>query len=69
MSRPDEETVRFSATERRLLADLAAVQGVSVESLIREALTLPPYEAEKRPRHLHIVRLRGEAHTSSRLRL
>jgi hypothetical protein len=34
MQRPDAELVRFSPVERRLLADLAAVQGVSLESLI-----------------------------------
>lgn len=69
MDRPDAELVRFSPVERRLLADLAAAEGVSVESLIREALTLPPYAPEKRRRHLSIVRLRDGGHTSSRLKL
>jgi hypothetical protein len=69
MDRPEGELVRFSPVERRLLADLAAAEGVSVETLIREALTLTPYVPEKRRRHLSVVRLRDGGHTSSRLRL
>jgi hypothetical protein len=69
MDRPEGELVRFSPVERRLLADLAAAQGVTVETVIREALTLLPYATpEKRRRHLSVVRLRDVPHTS-RLRL
>jgi predicted DNA-binding protein with PD1-like motif len=47
--------VRFSAEEHRLLADLATDQGISVEALIREALTLGPFEARAPASHLHVV--------------
>jgi hypothetical protein len=69
MRRPHVEFVRFSSVERKLLSDLAAVQEVSVESLIREALNLPPYKPERRPRHLRIVRRRDDARTTGRLAL
>jgi hypothetical protein len=69
MRRGDAEHVRFSLVERRLLSDLAAAQGVSVENLIRETLNLPPYAPEKRPRHLRIVRRRDDPHSSSQLAL
>jgi hypothetical protein len=60
MSEPDIGTlsVRFSVEERRLLEDFASISGVSVESLIREALFLPPLDARTR-RHLRIVRGTG----------
>jgi hypothetical protein len=65
----EPELVRFSPVERRLLSDLAAAQGMSVEDLIRDALMLPPCEPGTHPRHLRIVRGGGERHTTSRLAL
>jgi hypothetical protein len=47
--------IRFSVAEHRLLDDLAAAQGVDVETLIREALTFSPIEAHGTPRHLQLV--------------
>jgi hypothetical protein len=64
----ETEQVRFSPVERRLLRDLAAAEGVSVEDLIRDALTLPPCESGTHP-HLRIVRGGGESHTTGRLAL
>jgi hypothetical protein len=68
---PMLEPVRFSPLEHRLLSDLSAAQGMSVENLIRESLTLPPYEPETRVRHLRIVRRSDgdEIHTTSHLAL
>ncbi len=34
--------IRVSASERHLLEDFAAAHGVSIETLVREALTFPP---------------------------
>jgi hypothetical protein len=49
-------SVRFSAEEHRLLDDLAVDQGIDVETLIREALTLGPIDAPAIAPHLRIVR-------------
>jgi len=65
----EPQLVRFSPVERRLLTALAAAQGMSVEDLIRDALTLPPCEPGTRSRHLRIVRGGDELHTASRLAL
>jgi hypothetical protein len=37
--------VRFSEPEHRLLRSFAAAQGVSLETLVREALALAPIDA------------------------
>ena len=67
----EAQAVRFSPVERRLLRDLARAQGMTVEDLIREALTLPLCEPGTRSRHLRIVRRSDgdETHTTSRLAL
>jgi hypothetical protein len=49
-------SVRFSAEEHRLLDDLAVDQGIDVETLIREALTLGPIDAPAFAPHLRVVR-------------
>jgi hypothetical protein len=49
-------SVRFSAEEHRLLDDLAVDQGIDVETLIREALTLGPIDAPAVASHLRVVR-------------
>jgi hypothetical protein len=49
-------SVRFSTDEHRLLGDLASDQGVDVETLIREALTLGPIDAPASTPHLRVVR-------------
>ena len=49
-------SVRFSAEEHRLLDDLAVDQGIDVETLIREALTLGPVDAPAIATHLRVVR-------------
>lgn len=41
-----EAAVRFLPLERRVLDELAAAQGISLESSSREALTLAPYAPE-----------------------
>lgn len=41
--------VRFSPAEHRLLANLAAAQGMTVEALVRDALTLAPIDARGAP--------------------
>jgi hypothetical protein len=41
--------VRFSPAEHRLLANLAAAQGMTVETLVRDALTLAPIDAGGAP--------------------
>jgi hypothetical protein len=64
----EPQLVRFSPVERRLLRDLAAAQGMSIEDL-RDALTLPPCAPGTRVRHLRIVRGGDELHTASRLAL
>jgi hypothetical protein len=51
--------VRFSGVEHRLLDDLAAAQGVDVETLIREALTFAPIDGPGAARHLQVVRSEG----------
>jgi hypothetical protein len=48
--------IRFSGAEHRLLDDLAAAQGVDIESLIREALTFAPIDPPGAERHLQVVR-------------
>jgi hypothetical protein len=48
-------SVRFSAAEHRLLDDLATDQGIDVETLIREALTLGPIDARAPVPHLRVV--------------
>jgi hypothetical protein len=48
--------IRFSPPEHRLLEDLAAAQGVDLETLIREALTFGPIEADAAAPRLRIVR-------------
>jgi hypothetical protein len=61
-------SVRFYAEEHRLLDDLAADQGIDVEALIREALTLGPIDAPAVAPHLRVVRgdERGTADTWKR---
>jgi hypothetical protein len=50
-------SVRLSLAEHRLLTDLAGARGVSVETLVREALALPPMHVHASPgRRLEIVR-------------
>ncbi len=50
-------SVRLSLVEHRLLNDLAGAQGVSIETLVREALALAPFDARDHPaRRLQIVR-------------
>jgi hypothetical protein len=50
-------SVRLSLAEHRLLHDLAGARSVSVETLVREALALPPMHAHASPtRRLEIVR-------------
>jgi hypothetical protein len=49
-------SVRFSAAEHRLLDDLAVDQGIDVETLIREALTLGPIDTPASEPHLRVVR-------------
>jgi hypothetical protein len=50
-------SVRLSAAEHRLLHDLAGARSVSVETLVREALALPPMHVQASPaRRLEIVR-------------
>jgi hypothetical protein len=50
-------SVRFSAAEHRLLTELAAARDVSVETLVREELTLPPFDPATAPyRRLRVVR-------------
>jgi hypothetical protein len=50
-------SVRLSPAEHRLLHDLAGARSVSIETLVREALALPPIHAEGSPaRRLEIVR-------------
>jgi hypothetical protein len=50
-------SVRFAADEHRLLANLAAVHGVSIETLVRDALTLAPIDSRRaRAPALRIVR-------------
>ena len=48
-------SVRFSAEEHRLLDDLAIDQGIDVETLIREALTLAPIDSPVLVPHLRLV--------------
>jgi len=49
--------VRLSLAEHRLLHDLAGARSVSVETLVREALALPPMHVPASPtRRLAIVR-------------
>src|ERR1700727_1862861 len=48
-------SVRFSAEEHRLLDDLAIDQGIDVERLIREALTLAPIDSPVLAPHLRLV--------------
>jgi len=49
--------VRLSPAEHRLLHDLAGARSVSVETLVREALALPPIHAQASPaRRLEVVR-------------
>jgi hypothetical protein len=49
-------SVRLSPAEHRLLRDLAGARSVSVETLVREALALPPIHARVSPaRRLEIV--------------
>jgi hypothetical protein len=50
-------SVRLSLAEHRLLHDLAGARGVSVETLVREALGLPPLHVRASPaRRLEVVR-------------
>lgn len=50
-------SVRLSAAEHRLLCDLAGARSVSVETLVREALSLPPIHVRASPaRRLEVVR-------------
>lgn len=50
-------SVRLSLAEHRLLHDLAGARSVSVETLVREALALPPMNLPASPtRRLEIVR-------------
>lgn len=50
-------SVRLSHAEHRLLQDLAGARSVSVETLVREALSLPPIHAQAATtRRLEIVR-------------
>lgn len=50
-------SVRLSLAEHRLLHDLAGARSVSVETLVREALALPPIHVHVPPgRRLEIVR-------------
>jgi hypothetical protein len=50
-------SVRLSLAEHRLLHDLAGARSVSVETLVREALALPPIHAQASPtRRLEVVR-------------
>jgi hypothetical protein len=50
-------SVRLSLAEHRLLHDLAGARSVSVETLVREALALPPIPVHASPtRRLEIVR-------------
>lgn len=48
-------SVRLSLPEHRLLNDLAGARGVSIETLVREAMALAPFGAPAAPR-LQIVR-------------
>ncbi len=48
-------SVRLSLAEHRLVNDLAGARGVSVETLVREAMSLAPFELPSAPR-LQIVR-------------
>lgn len=57
-------SVRFYSEEHRLLVDLATDQGVDVETLIREALTLGPIDAPAPASHLRLVG--GEQVSSTR---
>jgi hypothetical protein len=57
-------SVRFSTEEHRLLDDLATDQGVDIETLIREALTLGPIDAPVPAPHLRLVG--GEKVSSTR---
>jgi hypothetical protein len=49
-------SVRLSLAEHRLLHDLAGARSVTVETLVREALALPPVHAQAATRRLEIVR-------------
>jgi hypothetical protein len=53
---------RLSPPEDRLLRALAGARGVSVETLVREALAFPPIQLPHSPvRRLEVVR-GGESH-------
>jgi hypothetical protein len=60
-------SVRLSLAEHRLLNDLAGARGVSIETLVREAMALAPFEtADGSGRRLQIVRSespQGESQT------
>ncbi|MFI4990544.1 MAG: hypothetical protein ACHQHO_06485 [Solirubrobacterales bacterium] len=60
-------SVRLSRAEHRLLADLAGARGVSVETLVREAMALAPFGAQEvaTPR-LQIVRSDGADEATDR---
>jgi hypothetical protein len=50
-------SVRLSLAEHRLLHDLAGARSVSVETLVREALAMPPIHDQVSPaRRLEVVR-------------
>ncbi len=50
-------SIRLSPAEHRLLNDLAGARGVSIETLVREAMALAPFEARETPRRrLQVVR-------------
>lgn len=51
-------SVGLSLAEHRLLNDLAGARGVSVETLVREAMALAPFETVPAPR-LELVRGEG----------
>jgi hypothetical protein len=38
-------SVRLSLAEHRLLQDIAGARGISIETLVREAMALVPFEA------------------------
>lgn len=49
-------SVRLSLAEHRLLNDLAGARGISVETLVREAMALAPFEADPSDGpHLQVV--------------
>jgi hypothetical protein len=48
-------TVRLNPAEHRLLSDLAAAEGIDLEALVRDALTLAPLDPGGGRAHLQLV--------------